>query len=449
MVIGMRIKELVKSIILGALVLSSIVLTVLIWDFSPDSTDIDNEPTKEVTKAIGPRFDTDISQVVAPLQLIDVHGTKVEGMPATSEVNHLTDVFNKQHIKKVVYIENEQTLLLRELSDHFLVLDYPTDIPLSMYLGETLDLQAKVPNHFKFDRLLYDIDTSDHLVVYAIGRDRHTAVKLTTSVKVESVKQHLNELQTALRPYMNVSTNEDTINKATYIYAQKSPENLKTYRTIFNHINVEDLNAILFDDTPIVRTTKSGNTIYNNNTGVVNYDPDKKTYHYTNLSEDEHSTRDMNISIPRTFDYINEHGGFTDDFRLFQTNDEQGLITYQMFLNGRPIFYPNQLNQIHVSWGERGIFEYSRGLLKTNVTIDNGKKADELPTAEDIRASLAGNNTIDFRKVEQMVVGYRMVSEKGPDDRLEIQENSQFEPTWYVKHAGTWYEYDDGELIEQ
>ena len=449
MVIGMRIKELVKSIILGALVLSSIILTVLIWDFSPDVANVDNEPTKEVNKAIGPRFEAEINQVIAPLQIVNVNGTTVEGMPATSEVNHLTDVFNKQHIKKVVYIENDQSLLLRDLSDHFLVLDYPTDIPLSMYLSDTLDVQAKVPSQFKFDRLLYDIDASDHLVLYAIDGERHRSVKLMTSVKVENVKQHLKQLKTAMRPYMNISTNEDTINKATYIYAQKEPQNLKTYRTIFNHISLEDLNAILFDDTPIVRTTKSGNTIYNNNTGVVNYDPDKKTYHYTNLSEDEHSTRDMNISIPRTFDYINEHGGFTDDFRLFQSNDQQGLITYQMFLNGRPIFYPNQLNQIHVSWGERGIYEYSRGLLKTNVTIDNGKKPKKLPALEDVRASLASNNTIDFHKVQQFVVGYRMVSQKGPDDRLEIQENSQFEPTWYIKHAGTWYEYDDGELIEQ
>ncbi|MCS4485843.1 YycH family regulatory protein [Staphylococcus americanisciuri] len=445
----MKIKEYVKSAILCALVFSSIVLTLLIWNFSPDLTNVENEPTKEVSKSIGPRFDEEISQVVAPLQMVQVQGMKVEGMPATSEVNHLTDVFHKQQVKKVVYIENEQVLLLRELSDHFVVLDYPTDIPLSMYLSDVLDLQAKVPSQFKFDRLIYDIDETDDLVVYAIDAERHRAVKMTTTVKVESIKTHLKELKTALRPYMNISTNEDTVNKATYIYAQKNPENLKTYRTIFNHINVEDLNAILFDDTPIVRTTKSGNTIYNNNTGVVNYDPDSKTYHYTNLSEDERSTRDMNISIPRTFDYINEHGGFTDDFRLFQSNSHQGLITYQMFLNGRPIFYPNELNQIHVSWGEHGIFEYSRGLLKTNVTIDNGQKAKRLPTAEDVRASLASNSTIDFRKVEQLVVGYRMVPEKEPDDRLEIQVNSQFEPTWYIKHAGTWYEYNDGELIEQ
>lgn len=445
----MQVKELIKSITLIILVISSMVLTLLIWNFSPDTADVDNEPTKENTKAIGPRFNADINQVVSPFQLVHVNGVHVEGMPATGEVNELANAFTKQHIHKVVYIENDQSLLLRELSDHFLVLDYPTDVPLSMYLSEVLDLQAKVPNQFKFDRLIYDIDPTDNLVVYAIDSTRHRAVKMTTSIKTSAIKNHLSELKVALRPYTNLSMNEDTINKATYLYAPKAPENLKTYRTIFNHISAEDLNSILFDDTPIVRTTESGNTIYNNNTGVVNYDPDKKTYHYTNLSEDEYSTRDMNISIPRTFDYINEHGGFTDDFRLFDANKDQGLITYQMFLNGRPIFYQNQLNQILVSWGERGIFEYSRGLLKTNVTIDNGKKPKALPTLEDVRGKLASSNQVDFRKVEQLVVGYKMVSQKGPDDRMEIQENSQFVPTWFVKYEEKWYEFDDGELIEQ
>ncbi|WP_237451463.1 two-component system activity regulator YycH, partial [Staphylococcus pseudintermedius] len=79
-----------------------------------------------------------------------------------------------------------------------------------------------------------------------------------------------------------------------------------------------------------------------------------------------------------------------------------------MFLNGRPIFYPNQLNEIRVLWGERGLYEYSRGLLKTNVTIDNGEKPESLPDFEDVRSVLASKGDIDFTKVQQMVIGYRM-----------------------------------------
>ena len=46
------------------------------------------------------------------------------------------------------------------------------------------------------------------------------------------------------------------------------------------------------------------------------------------------------IWIPiRTFEYINNHGGFfNDDFRLFDTDNMSGELTYQLFLNGHPTF---------------------------------------------------------------------------------------------------------------
>lgn len=98
--------------------------------------------------------------------------------------------------------------------------------------------------------------------------------------------------------------------------------------------------------------------------------------------------------------------------------------------------------------GRTGLYEYSRGLLKTNVTIDNGEKPESLPDLEDVRSVLASKGDIDFTKVQQMVIGYRMNPIKGPENSIEIQEGSQFIPTWYIQYDHEWYEYKDGELIE-
>ncbi|EPC7163628.1 YycH family regulatory protein [Staphylococcus pseudintermedius] len=444
----MRTRELIKSIVLALLVLSSIVLTVMIWNFSPDLTDADNVHTKDATEAIGTRYDKAFSQVVTPLQLVHIENDDVKGMPANKDVNALMTVFQKHRIIEVEDIQNDDVVLLRNLSNHFVVLDYPSDIPLSMYLNEVIEIPAKVPTNFKFNRLILDVDDAQHVIIYAMQPNHQRAIKLETNLNTKHVQKRIQKMKADLEPYSNVVTNRSTINKATYMYAVKAPKNLKAYRTIFNRINVEDLNAILFDNTPIVRTTNSGNTTYNNNTGVVNYNANRETYDYTNLSEDEHSTRNMNVNLPRAFDFINKHGGFTDDFRLFSANNDRGHIIYQMFLNGRPIFYPNQLNEIRVLWGERGLYEYSRGLLKTNVTIDNGEKPESLPDLEDVRSVLASKGDIDFTKVQQMVIGYRMNPIKGPENSIEIQEGSQFIPTWYIQYDHEWYEYKDGELIE-
>ena len=107
---------------------------------------------------------------------------------------------------------------------------------------------------------------------------------------------------------------------------------------------------------------------------MANYNDETEKYRYTNLLEDENRSMNMQESIPSTYAYINNHGGFTDDFRLFHTDDKRGDLTYQLFLNGRPTFNDDDLNTLKVSWGNKGIYSYARTLLKANVTIDSGEK---------------------------------------------------------------------------
>ena len=79
-----------------------------------------------------------------------------------------------------------------------------------------------------------------------------------------------------MQPYTDIITNKDTIDRTTHVFAPSKPEKLKTYRMVFNTISVEKMNAILFDDSTIVRSSKSGVTTYNNNTGVANYNDKMK-----------------------------------------------------------------------------------------------------------------------------------------------------------------------------
>lgn len=105
----------------------------------------------------------------------------------------------------------------------------------------------------------------------------------------------------------------------------------------------------------------------------------------------------MDTSIPSTFEYINNHGGFfNDDFRLFDTDNMSGELTYQLFLNGHPTFNDQQLNEINVTWGEKGIYDYKRALLRSSVPLDGATTS--LDSLETVRASLANNHNIDFEK---------------------------------------------------
>ena len=280
--------------------------------------------------------------------------------------------------------------------------------------------------------------------MYAISEDRHEVMKVTLTTKANHFIKVMDHLNKEMQKYSEVITNKDTIDKATHIFAPNRPKDMRSYRMVYDTIPVETMNAILFDDSVIIRSGKSGSTTYNNNTGVANYNDESKKYHYKNLSEDESSSSDMDSTIPSTFEYINGHGGFfNDDFRLFNTDNSSGELTYQLFLNGHPTFNDRQLNVIEVTWGDKGIYDYKRALLRSSVPLEG--KTKSLDSVESVRSSLANNHTIDFEKVTNMVIGYKEDDRPDKDD-IEVQRNSEFVPTWYIQYDGDWYAYEDGRL---
>ncbi|PTI80337.1 hypothetical protein BU064_01720 [Staphylococcus succinus] len=444
----MRSKELIKSMILFLLVLMSVVLTYMTWNFSPDLADVDKQEHSDESKpnTIGKPLNQGMNQVITPYQVIYSKGEDIKGMEATrSNINEMTKPLKNQRVIQSEQMHSNHNLIIPDLSDDFLVLDFTYDMPLATYLGQALNINAKVPNNFKFNRLLVDRTKDGKVKLYAISKDRHNVVRMMTTAKQDKFTQKLESLRKKMQPYTEIITNKDTIDKATHIFAPSAPKDLKSYHTIYNRISVDTMNSILFNDSVVVRSSKSGTTTYNNNTGVANYNDDSEKYRYTNLSEDENRSTNMQDSIPSTYDYINNHGGFTDDFRLFSTDNKKGELTYQMFLNGRPTFNDDDLNNIKVSWGNKGVFSYARALLKANVTIDSGEDEQDLPGAESVRSELANNPNIDFEKVTNMTIGYKMENQPDKSD-IEIQRNSEFKPQWYVEYNGEWLTYKDGGL---
>ncbi|MHD0396279.1 YycH family regulatory protein [Staphylococcus simulans] len=442
----MRHKETAKSVILTLLVLMSIVLTYLMWNFSPDLANLETQDNKKTNQnTIGKANSESMSSVISPYQVVYSNDDKVAGALETRTINRsIVKVLQDKEVEDANEVYHAHNLFIPELSDNFLVLDFAYDMPLSMYLGQVLNMDSKVSNKYEFNRLLIDADQKDKAVIYAISSDHHRVMRMTTSIPSRDIKDLVKKIKPNLMPFTDIITNRNTIDVATHIYAPEKPQHLKTYRTIFNHISVETMNSILFSDSVVVRSTKSGNTTYNNNTGVATYNSENERYRYTNLSEDESKSKNMLETIPSTFDFINAHGGFTDDFRLFGTDDDSGELTYQMFLNGVPVFNENDLSTIKVAWGEKGIFSYGRALLKSNITIDSGEEKKKLPGAETVRSNLANNPSIDFKKVTNMTIGYTMKDRV--EDDMEVQRNSEYVPQWYVQYDGEWYAYENGGL---
>ena len=72
----MNSKEHIKSVILFLLVMMSIVLTYMIWNFTPDLNNLDSADSKNNTKTIGKPLAAKMDTVISPYQVVSVKGMK-------------------------------------------------------------------------------------------------------------------------------------------------------------------------------------------------------------------------------------------------------------------------------------------------------------------------------------------------------------------------------------
>ena len=118
-------------------------------------------------------------------------------------------------------------------------------------------------------------------------------------------------------------------------------------------MNVERMNSILFEDSTIVRSSQSGATTYNNNTGVANYDDNSEMYHYKTYLKMRKAQAIWKKPFQEHLNLSTAMVDFNEDYRLFSTDNKTGKLTYQRFLNGYPTFNNQNLNEIQVTWGKR------------------------------------------------------------------------------------------------
>ena len=163
----------------------SVVLTYMVWNFSPDIANVDNTDSKKSeTKPLTTPMTAKMDTTITPFQIIHSKNDHPEGTIATvSNVNKLTKPLKNKEVKSVEHVRRDHNLMIPGLSSDFTLFDFTYDLPLSTYLGQVLNMNAKVPNHFNFNRLVIDHDADDNIVLYAISKDRHDYVKLTTTTK--------------------------------------------------------------------------------------------------------------------------------------------------------------------------------------------------------------------------------------------------------------------------
>ncbi|MBY7145128.1 hypothetical protein KFZ56_19090 [Virgibacillus sp. NKC19-3] len=138
--------------------------------------------------------------------------------------------------------------------------------------------------------------------------------------------------------------------------------------------------------------------------------------------------------LERSILNINEHNGWTEDYKLADLQDSAGNVQYRMYYLGYPVFNNAGMTRIEQEWQNQELTKYTRPLFRLSDTLDS--HSEELPSGNDVISFLQNDlsSNYDLENIQDLEPGYRMSVNR---DYVSL------EPTWYMKYNDGWYAIED------
>lgn len=427
---GLKYVEQMKSIFLTLLVILSVTLTFSIWTYTPTYETIKQAPVVNISIADSKRVD----DVVKPYKMI---ASVEDGLTGTMEPFMLNAVVNVMKGWKI----NELTLENNQLNESELnglitkserfTLFFPDDVPFPVY---DIVLPFSITNipQSGFDRLIVDWSSSNNgnLKLYFVSSKNNTLY----SAVAENIDSGLFK-QKVINPAAAQFTKYSEIErkgKPSLFVSSEDVESIR-YTYYLKEIDTNRFRDALFNDPSLVRQSPIGSTNeeYSDDTSLMNVDLRQRTLSFVNPSAETFVPAVPSKLIFDSLDYVNEHGGWTDEFRFAGINDVNQQVDYQLYLLGSPVFSDQTLTKITAFWGDPGIYRYVRPYYTLDLSLTFDTLISTLPSGEKAALVMKTVKEIDFNKVEEMTIGYYLT--RDDEQRLLI-----LEPSWFYKYNNQW-----------
>ncbi len=435
---GLKYIETVKSIILLLLVALSIILTFSIWTYTPRYET--NEQLTTVDISIAKRMP--IEEIIKPYKLVFNFGGDMTGTFAPTDIDYVVDELKKWKLSEVSLVDNnfnaEKLDVLMRKSNRF-TLYFHGEVPLSVY-DDVLnigDSKMEVPEA-SFDRLIVDWNPAGTAMdIHFVSRT--TEVLFSAKVEVDNYQHFYRSILTwgrDLGEYVDVNPE-----RSPFIAVATEP--VETIRNTYyqEEIAPTRFRDALFADPNAVRRSQVGSNQeeFQDDHALMNIDTEKKTLKYVLPA-----TESQEVAIPselllNTIDFVNEHGGWTDEFRYTYMNPMSRYVKFQLFLHGLPVYSDTASTEITQMWGDNRIYRYIRPYYTLNVTLPSETEVKLLSSGVEVAKMLEKSGSFDVNTVEEIAPGYFMTHDI--ERRLFIME-----PSWFYSIKGSWIRFSPEEL---
>lgn len=430
----MKYIEQIKSIALFLLVFLSLALTFIIWNFTPSTLDAIDDPTPAIDTAIA---DTKkIEQVVRPVKVLFHNEENVNGTVNKDEIDAFLNSLGQWEITDLALLSDEATA--NEMAEYMhdpsrAVLYYPGTVPFPVFEA-MLDIFGTNVPEATFNRMVINWESSANgeLAVYFInsesGRIYEGIIPISDFSLVED-----NMIEPSMK-YPLYVMNESIGTMP--VYVPEEPVDGSSYVYLYEETALETYADRLFDGSGFQPAGSLMDGGYADNTGAF---LEKETaVKGLNFVQPKAETGDPAIPSELVFNtvrFINNHGGWTNDYYYFGMEPLGQEIEYRLFINNLPVFGTALSTAIDVKWGmaegEEQVFRYERPLYVLEPT--GRKVAKDQASGSAVLAALSRLEEEDRAAVTEIMPGYELVRNSNEPDRLMTVE-----PAWYFKMNGQW-----------
>ena len=426
----MKYIELIKSYLLAFLVLLSIVLTLMIWNYKPEYTVIEEARVDEIM--IG---DTkQLQDILKPYRLLYRQEDQFYGTVSNDVIQSVYDKISTWDVHEVDLInsnlsDEQMNKMLRE--NNRLTLFFNEEVPLQVFSGILPFNEKEVPD-VSFTRLILDwseVLSNNQLQLLFLNTEKR--ILLRSTIDISNSMQFMEEIVDPIKEYQAYFEVERESLLSLYV-AQEAMESIQ-YTYFIDKTSPDLYKNILFGDLGIVKrsTDNTREEKYNDGTSVMTVDTQNHILNYVYPQAESIAPIPSATLLSDSFNFINDHGGFTADYRFSSMNVVKHVTEYQLFIQGYPIYSSITTSRIITTWGENRIYRYRRPYYSIDNEIRSFRTTQQLPSGDEVIEYLKNMKDQPFDEIDEVIVGYHLVQDIKKGIFL-------LEPSWFIISNNVW-----------
>lgn len=427
----MKYIEHVKTVVLTLLVLLSIALTFSIWTYTPNYKVIEKNETETTEVTIGQK--KKIEDVLNPYKVIFHQNNQWNGTVSASVIDDLMGLF--KHWKVNTFSQVDSNMTVEELNDlmhqkNSFTLFFMGNIPFPT-LQSIMPFENNELPEVSFNRIIVDWDMyqSKELQYYFVNTEDMYVYRAT--VEMPNPSHFIEKVIDPSKEYEAYQEIQRQATPSLYVVDEKLETIQYTY--YIDEIKLELFKNVLFADPSIVQRNVESiqSEKFTDGMSLMTVDTVSKSLNYVYPAAESSNYIEPSKLLRSSFDFINEHGGITADYRYAWMNEENHQIDYQLFLQGLPVTSDETLTSMSTTWGDNRIFRYKRPYYALDMDITSEKEVTILLSGRKIVEQIQQSNSVTLSDLDELMVGYYL-------SKNDNQNLFKLEPSWFYVHDGNW-----------